>query len=95
MKEYLTSERLYTASVDVSRYHIALEPAHLVLARACLGVLLNLDTCINKECDKPESGDESGGQGHASAQVCCQTLDLACPGWERVITPEGCDGDSL
>jgi ankyrin repeat protein len=49
VKEYLTSERLSTASVDISQYHIALEPAHLVLTRACLGVLLNLD--------------ESGGQG--------------------------------
>ena len=43
VKEYLTSKRLSTASVDVSQYHIALEPAHLVLARACLGVLFNLE----------------------------------------------------
>jgi ankyrin repeat protein len=58
VKEYLTSERLSTASVDVSRYHIALEPAHLIIARACLGVLLNLDMCIDKEED--ESSDEGG-----------------------------------
>ena len=42
VKEYLVSNRLSTACVDVSQYHIALEPAHLVLARACLGVLFNL-----------------------------------------------------
>ena len=43
VKEYLTSERLSTASGDVSQYHISMEPAHLILARSCLGVLLNLD----------------------------------------------------
>jgi ankyrin repeat protein len=43
VKEYLMSDRLSTASVDVSQYHIALEPANLILVRACLGVLLNLD----------------------------------------------------
>ena len=43
VKEYLTSNRLARSSLDVSRYHIALEPAHAVLAQACLGVLLRLD----------------------------------------------------
>ncbi|KAH9055784.1 hypothetical protein EDB83DRAFT_1085976 [Lactarius deliciosus] len=32
VKEYLTSDRLATANGDVSRYHIAPEPAHFVLA---------------------------------------------------------------
>jgi ankyrin repeat protein len=49
VKEYLTSDRLATASGDVSRYYIVPEPAHLILARACLGVLLNLDDC---ECNR-------------------------------------------
>ena len=47
VKEYLTSARLSTSSQDVvSRYHIALEPAHTILAQACVSVLLqphNLD----------------------------------------------------
>ena len=42
VKEYLTSGRLATSSQDVSRYHIALEPAHTTLAQACLSVLLQL-----------------------------------------------------
>ena len=43
VKEYLTSARLSTSSQDVvSRYHIALEPAHMILAQACLSVLLQL-----------------------------------------------------
>src|SRR6266702_3108843 len=56
VKEYLTSDRLTTASGDVSPYHIVLEPAHLILAQACFGVLLNLDNHVNKECD--ESGSK-------------------------------------
>ena len=49
VKEYLTSSRLTAASGDVMRYHILSEPAHLILAHACLGVLLGLDSCINNE----------------------------------------------
>ena len=40
VKEFLTSTRLATSSQDVSRYHIALEPAHTILAQACMSVLL-------------------------------------------------------
>jgi hypothetical protein len=42
VKEYLTSARLATSSRDVSRYHIVLEPAHTILAQACVSVLLQL-----------------------------------------------------
>jgi ankyrin repeat protein len=48
VKEYLTSDRLAHSSRDVSRYHIDLEPAHTILAQACLGVLLRLDDSVNK-----------------------------------------------
>ena len=47
VKEYLTSDRLAHSSGDVFRYHIVLEPAHTILAQACLGVLLRLDDCVN------------------------------------------------
>jgi ankyrin repeat protein len=40
VKEFLTSARLATSSGDVSRYHIDLEPAHTILAQACLSILL-------------------------------------------------------
>jgi ankyrin repeat protein len=41
VKEFLTSARLATSkSEDVSRYHINLEPAHTILAHACLSILL-------------------------------------------------------
>jgi len=47
VKEYLMSSRLAESSKDVSRYHILLEPAHTVLAQACVGVLLQLDDHID------------------------------------------------
>ena len=40
VKEFLTSARLATSSEHVSRYHIDLEPAHTILAQACLSTLL-------------------------------------------------------
>jgi hypothetical protein len=38
------SNRLVSPARDVSRYHILPEPAHTILAQACLGFLLHLDT---------------------------------------------------
>ena len=49
VKEYLTSDRLAHSSRDTSRYHIVLEPAHTILAQACLGVLLRLDISVYEE----------------------------------------------
>jgi len=55
VKEFLTSPRLASPNRDVSHYHILLEPAHTVMARACLGVLLRL-----------EDGVEKNGSGNSS-----------------------------
>jgi ankyrin repeat protein len=49
VKEYLTSDRLAHSSTDVSRYYIDLEPAHTILAQACLGVLLRLDDHFDED----------------------------------------------
>ena len=43
VKEFLTSGRLADLKTDISHFHISLEPAHTVIAQACLGVLLQLD----------------------------------------------------
>ena len=43
VKEFLTSCRTAESSKDTSCYHILLEPAHTIVAQACLGVLLRLD----------------------------------------------------
>ena len=42
VKEYLTSERLATSSQDVSRFHTTYETSHMILAQACVSVLLEL-----------------------------------------------------
>jgi ankyrin repeat protein len=47
VREYLTSSRIAN-SAPVSHFHILPKPAHTLLARACLGVLLQLDYSIDK-----------------------------------------------
>ena len=50
VKEFLTSDRLATSTIDASHYHhILLEPSHTIMAQACLSVLLRLDSHINKD----------------------------------------------
>ena len=51
VKEFLTSDRLQSSEVrDIRQYHIPLDAAHTVLARACLTVLLQLDENVDKKC---------------------------------------------
>jgi len=52
VKEFLTSPRLAASSERVSFFHVSLEPAHTILAQACLGVLLRLDDQINRDSIK-------------------------------------------
>jgi hypothetical protein len=54
VKEYLTSMRLTISSQDVSRYHIALKPAHTILAQACISILLQLGDHDSDEQDDVE-----------------------------------------
>ena len=48
VKEYLTSDRLASSSGDISLYHIDLQPAHTILAQACLSVLLRSDDRVEE-----------------------------------------------
>jgi ankyrin repeat protein len=43
VKEFLTSHRLADIKADISFFHIRLEPAHTVIAQACLAILLQSD----------------------------------------------------
>ena len=53
VKEFLTSDRLAASMVDTSRYHhIRLEPAHIVMAQACIAVLLRLELPIDKDKER-------------------------------------------
>src|SRR6266446_5528759 len=49
VKEFLTSSRIADSSADVSRFHIPLGPAHTILAKACLGVLLQLGQLVDED----------------------------------------------
>ena len=49
VKEYLTSARLAQTKDTISRFHVSMTPAHTIVARACLGVLLHLDEDITKD----------------------------------------------
>ncbi|KAI9434802.1 hypothetical protein H4582DRAFT_2130885 [Lactarius indigo] len=40
VQEFMISDRLATSSADISCFHILPEPAHTVIVKACLGVLL-------------------------------------------------------
>jgi len=47
VKEYLTSDHI-AKSAPVSHFQVLPKPAHTLLARACLGVLLQLDYSIDR-----------------------------------------------
>ena len=49
VKEFLTSSRIASSSADVSRFRILLEPAHTILANACLVVLLRLGELADED----------------------------------------------
>ena len=49
VKEFLTSPRLASPRRDVSHYHIILEPAHTIMAQACLGILLRLGDDVEED----------------------------------------------
>jgi hypothetical protein len=49
VKEFLMSSRFADSSIDVSRYHVEPEAAHIILAQACLGVLLRLDDRVDRD----------------------------------------------
>ncbi len=62
VKEYLTSARLVRSQGDVSWFHIDLDPAHTILAQACLGRLLRLD----------EHAGNSGSEGFPLVKYAAQ-----------------------
>jgi ankyrin repeat protein len=89
VKEFLTSDRLATAqSRNVSRYHIALDPAHKILAQACLGTLLDLDEYMDKNRLKnyplafyaAQHWFEHGRFGDVSFSICDSMGQLFDPG---------------
>ena len=52
VKEYLTSDRLTTIQSNISILRISLEPAHTIIVKACLGVLLQLENSAGDDMAK-------------------------------------------
>ena len=48
-REFLMSNRLAETYDTISRYHVSMTPAHNLIARACLGILLHLDENISRD----------------------------------------------
>jgi len=49
VKEYLTSKRLAESKGIISQFHVSMTLAHTIIARACLGVLLQIDEDVTKD----------------------------------------------
>ena len=62
VKEYLTSPRLARSRGDVSRFYIDLEPAHTIMAQACLVTLLR----------REENVGDSGAKGSPLVKYAAQ-----------------------
>ena len=71
VKEYLTSSRLaQSPHGEVSRFNIDLEPAHMIMAQACLATLLQLDEHAGKSGTKVSPLDKYAAEHWvAHAQV--------------------------
>ena len=74
VKEFLTSPRLASPSRHVSYYHIILEPAHTIMAHACLGVLLRLDDGIEENVPENSSPLARYGAQHWVAHAQFQNV---------------------
>ena len=49
VKEYLTSERLDRIADPISQFYVSMTPAHTIIAKTCLGVLLHIDDNITED----------------------------------------------
>ncbi|KAH9035906.1 hypothetical protein EDB85DRAFT_821210 [Lactarius pseudohatsudake] len=86
VKEFLMSDRLAISTGDISQYHISLEDAHTVLARASLGVLLRVPDVENGADGTPLAGYAAEHWvTHARVEnVASQVRD----GMERLFDPD-------
>ena len=69
VKEFLTSPRLSTASGELSSHHIELEPAHTILAQACLGILLQIQDNVDTRTRKGHEARYAAEHWTTHAQV--------------------------
>src|SRR6266404_2251463 len=86
VKEFLMSDRLARSMEEISRYHIAPEDAHTVLARACLGVLLR-DPDVDDDTDRAPLARYAAKHWVSHAQV-ENVTSRVCEGMERLFDPD-------
>ena len=78
VKEFLTSDRLASCIEEVSRFHIPIEPSHVILAKACLGILLRLDDHTDEGCaEKIPLFRYAAEYWHQHAQIGNVELEIA------------------
>ena len=89
VKEFLTSPRLSSPSRDVSHYHIMLEPAHTIMAQACLSVLLRLGDGVEEDRSVNGSPLARYAARHWVAHAQFQNVSLRVQiAMERLFDPE-------
>jgi hypothetical protein len=69
VKEFLTSTRLASSMELVTQFHIPIEPSHVILAQACLGVLLCLDDSTDQDSVKSPLYNHSAAYWDEHTQV--------------------------
>ena len=86
VKEFLTSDRLANLKADISRFHIHLEPAHTVLAQACLAILLHSDyNGVAKSCSPLSDYAASNWVDHAQFENVSSRVE---DGMRRLFDPD-------
>ena len=68
VKEFLTSDRLAASRPEVSHFYVSPEPAHTVIVKACLGILLRSDDGMGNVKAKSSALDRYAAEhwvGHA------------------------------
>jgi ankyrin repeat protein len=89
VKEFLTSDRLAASTMDYLRYHhIRLEPAHTIMAQACLGVLLRLDNNMESWTIKSYPLDEYASKHFGDHVEFEKVLSHVTDGVDDLLDPD-------
>ena len=89
VKEFLSSDRLATPEMAALRFHhIHLESAHIIMARACLGVLLQLDESMDKKTIEGYPLAEYAGEFFVNHAEAGDVLSQDNDGVDHLLDPD-------
>ena len=89
VKEFLTSDRLAASTVDTLRcHHIRLEAAHMMMAKVCLSVLLQLENHMDKRTIRSYPLSKYAGKQFANHVEFENVIPSICDGVDKLL-----DGD--